>query len=159
MRDSALHEQHPGLYSLFLGENLMRQWIALSLGLLLAVPAESQQKAPFPPLPPVQDDPSFGAQVQRTMSLLAGSTPKKRNRVRILFYGQSITEQNWSKIVAEDLRRRFPHADLEIENKAVGRFPSQLPRRLAEHDLLPFNPDLCIVHVYGDHTKYEEILD
>ena len=136
----------------------MRQWIALSLGLLLAVPAESQQKAPFPPLPPVQDDPSFGAQVQRTMSLLAGSTPKKRNRVRILFYGQSITEQNWSKIVAEDLRRRFPHADLEIENKAVGGFASQLLCRVAEHDLLPFYPDLVIFHVYGDHTKYEEIL-
>jgi len=135
----------------------MRLLLALSLG-LLAVPAESQEKAPFPPLPPVKDDPSFGAQVQRTMGLLAGSTPKKRNRVRILFYGQSITEQKWSTLVAEDLRRRFPNADLQIENKAIGGFASQLLSRVAEHDLLPFYPDLVIFHVYGDHTKYEEIL-
>jgi hypothetical protein len=44
------------------------------------------------------------------MTLLATSTPAKRNRVRILFYGQSITQQDWSKRVADDLRRRFPHA-------------------------------------------------
>ncbi|HVE39382.1 MAG TPA: SGNH/GDSL hydrolase family protein [Planctomycetota bacterium] len=136
----------------------MPLWIALSLSLLLAVPAEPQEKTPYPPLPPAKDDPSFGAQVQRTMGLLAGSTPAKRNRVRILFYGQSITEQKWSKLVAEDLRRRFPHADLEIENKAIGGFASQLLSRVAEHDLLPFYPDLVIFHVYGDHTKYEEIL-
>src|SRR5689334_15607121 len=104
----------------------MRLLIALSLGLLLRAPAESQQKGPYPPLPPLKDAPSIGAQIQRTMSLLAGSSPAKRNRVRILFYGQSITEQNWSKLVAEDLRRRFPHADLEIENKAIGGFASQL---------------------------------
>jgi hypothetical protein len=132
--------------------------MALCFSLLLAVPAASQQKTSYPPLPPLKDDPSFGAQVQRTMGLLAGSTPKKRNRVRILFYGQSITEQNWWKIVAEDLRRRFPNADLEIENKAIGGFASQLLSRVAEHDLLSFYPDLVIFHVYGDHTKYEEIL-
>jgi hypothetical protein len=136
----------------------MRFLLAASWSLLLALPAASQQKGAYPPLPPAQDAPSFGAQIQRTMSLLAGSTPKKRNRVRILFYGQSITEQNWWKIVAEDLRRRFPHADLEIENKAVGGFASQLLSRVAEHDLPAFYPDLVIFHVYGDHTKYEEIL-
>jgi hypothetical protein len=142
----------------FVGENRMRLWIALSLGLLLGARAESQEKTPFPPLPPIKDDPSFGAQIQRTMGLLAGSSPAKRNKVRILFYGQSITEQKWSKLVADDLRRRFPYADLEIENKAVGGFASQLLSRVAEHDVLPFYPDLVIFHVYGDHTKYEEIL-
>jgi hypothetical protein len=136
----------------------MRLRIAFSVCLLLAARAEPQEKIPYPPLPPVKDDPSFGAQVQRTMSLLAGSTPQRRNRVRILFYGQSITEQKWWTLVAEDLRHRFPHADLEIENRAVGGFASQLLSRVAEHDLLPFYPDLVIFHVYGDHTKYEEIL-
>ena len=43
----------------------------------------------------------------------------------VLFCGQSITEQEWSKQVAGDLRRRFPHADLEIENRAIGGFASQ----------------------------------
>jgi hypothetical protein len=50
--------------------------------------------AQYPPAPP-QDTSGFGAGVQRTMTLLAASTPRKRNTVRILFYGQSITKQDW----------------------------------------------------------------
>ena len=38
-----------------------------------------------------------GAGVQRTLTLLATSTQERRNTVRILFYGQSITEQEWWK--------------------------------------------------------------
>ena len=63
---------------------------------------------------------TFGRNLQSTMKLLTDSTPEKRNTVRVLFYGQSITEQNWSKIVADDLRTRFPHANLVIENRALG---------------------------------------
>ncbi len=86
----------------------------------------------FPaPAPEVHPD-TLGHGVQRTMRLLATSTPTKRNRVRILFYGQSITEQNWSKQVADDLRRRFPNADLDIQNRAIGGFASQLLVRPAE---------------------------
>jgi len=118
----------------------------------------AQDSKPYPPLPPVADGPAFGAGVQRTMQLLASSTPQQRNRVRILFYGQSITEQDWWKQVAEDLRRRFPNADLVIENKAVGGFASQLLSRLAEHDLPAFYPDLVIFHVYGGNNEYEQIL-
>jgi hypothetical protein len=92
------------------------------------------------------------------MGLLASSTPLRRNRVRILFYGQSITEQDWWKSVANDLRRRFPDADLEIRNRAIGGFASQLLKRPAEHDVFPFYPDLVIFHVYGAHTDYEEII-
>jgi hypothetical protein len=136
----------------------MRVLTALACGLLLVFPAHPQDKKPYSPLPPLADDPSFGANIQRTMTLLATSSPQRRNKVRLLFYGQSITEQNWWKLVAEDLRRRFPHADLQIENKAVGGFASQILSRVAEHDLAPFYPDLVLFHVYGDHTKYEEIL-
>jgi hypothetical protein len=92
------------------------------------------------------------------MTLLATSTPQKHHKVRILFYGQSITEQPWWKQVAEDLRRRFPHADLQIENKAVGGFASQILSRVAEHDVYAFYPDLVIFHVYGANNTYEEIL-
>jgi hypothetical protein len=92
------------------------------------------------------------------MTLLATSTPEHRNPVRILFYGQSITEQKWWKDVADDLRRRFPYADLTIENRAIGGFAAQVLVRPAEHDLYPFYPDLLIFYVYGDHTKYEEII-
>jgi hypothetical protein len=120
--------------------------------------ASPQDHKAYPPLPPVADNAGFGAGIQRTMTLLATSTPQSRNKVRILFYGQSITEQDWWKQVASDLRLRFPNADLVIENKAVGGFASQILIRLAEHDSPSFYPDLVIFHVYGAHDKYEEIL-
>jgi hypothetical protein len=129
--------------------------LALLAAVLFLAPQESK---PYPPLPPVVDNDSFGAGVQRTMALLASSTPAKRNKVRILFYGQSITEQDWWKQVAEDLRRRFPNADLDIQNKAVGGFASQILSRVAEHDIPSFYPDLVIFHVYGANDKYEDIL-
>jgi len=65
------------------------------------------------------------------------------------FTGQSITEQEWSKQVAADLRKRFPSADLEIENRAIGGFAAQMLIRPAEHDIYPFYPDLVIFHVFG----------
>ena len=99
-----------------------------------------------------------GTNIQRTMTLLATSTPQKRNKVRILFYGQSITQQKWSQKVGDNLRRRFPHADLEIENRAIGGFSSQVLIRPAEHDLYPFYPDLLIFHVYGGNGEYEQII-
>src|SRR5437879_13629526 len=92
------------------------------------------------------------------MTLLATGTPGKRNKVRILFYGQSITEQDWWKRVAGDLRRRFPDADLRIENRAIGGFASQLLIRPAEHDLYPFYPDLLIFHVYGSDREHEPLI-
>ncbi len=92
------------------------------------------------------------------MTLLATSTPRHRNHVRVLFYGQSITEQDWSKQVADDLRRRFPHAELEIENRAIGGFASQMLIRPAEHDLYPFYPDLVIFHVFGANQQYEQTI-
>ncbi|MBM3845361.1 MAG: SGNH/GDSL hydrolase family protein [Verrucomicrobia bacterium] len=100
----------------------------------------------------------WGKNIQRTMRLLATSTAEKRNTVRILFYGQSITEQKWAKLVEEDLRRRFPHANLVVENRALGGFSSQILVKTAETDLYSFQPDLLIFHVYGSHDKYEDII-
>jgi hypothetical protein len=112
----------------------------------------------FPAPAPDPDEAKFGAGLQRTMTLLATSTPERRHPVRILFYGQSITEQAWTKAVGDDLRRRFPHADLDVRNRSIGGWASQLLIRTAEHDLYPFYPDLLIFYVYGDHTKYDEII-
>ncbi len=92
------------------------------------------------------------------MRLLATSEPQKRNTVRVLFYGQSITEQRWAKLVADDLRSRFPNANLVIENRALGGFASQLLIKTAETDLYPFYPDLLIFQVYGAHDKYDDII-
>ncbi len=120
----------------------------------LALCAETQTYPPthFP------DSSGWGKNIQRTMRLLATSTPEHRNTVRILFYGQSITEQKWAGLVEDDLRRRFPHANLVIENRALGGFASQMLVKTAETDLYPFQPDLLIFHVYGAHDKYEDII-
>ena len=112
----------------------------------------------FPPPKSLGATQQYGRNLQRTMKLLSDSTPEKRNTVRVLFYGQSITEQNWSKIVADDLRARFPHADLVIENRALGGYVSQMLIKTSEADLYPFQPDLLIFHVYGAHDKYEDII-
>lgn len=136
----------------------MAYCLLLALLLLSALTAFAQTPTSFPPPAPPADPSALGVGIQRTMTLLATSTLKHRHHVRILFYGQSITEQEWSKSVADDLRRRFPNADLEIENRAIGGFASQLLIRPAEHDLYPFAPDLLIFHVYGANGEYEQII-
>ena len=112
----------------------------------------------FAPPAPALDDSNFGARIQRTMTLLATSTPEHRHPVRILFYGQSITKQKWWLDVANDLKKRFPYADLVIENRAIGGFAAPVLIHPAEHDLYPFYPDLMIFHVYGGDEDYEAII-
>lgn len=112
----------------------------------------------YPPVPPPDDPEVLGIGVQRTMRRLAESTPTDKSTVRILFYGQSITEQEWSRQVAADLRRRFPNANIDIQNRAIGGFSAQRLIFPAEHDLYPFYPDLLIFHVYGSHVEYERII-
>ena len=126
--------------------------------LLMAVSCLLPGTATAQPPSYLGDAEQVGRGIQRTMTLLATSTPERRNTVRILFYGQSITEQEWCKEVAADLRARFPHADLIIENRALGGFSSQRLVKTAETDLYPFQPDLLIFHVYGAHNCYEDII-
>ncbi len=123
--------------------------------LLLPVMNRSQT---YPPVPIAPDPSRFGMGIQRTMTLLATSTPSHRNTVRVLFYGQSITEQDWSRQVGDWLRQTYPNANLVIENRAIGGHSSQLLWRTAEADLYPFQPDLLIFHVYGSHLDYEKII-
>ena len=111
-----------------------------------------------PPARIVQPASDLGSHIQRTMTLLSTSSPEHRNRVRILFYGQSITENGWWREVEGDLRRRFPNALLEVENRAIGGFASDLLIKPVEHDVPAYYPDLVIFHVYGDHRKYEKII-
>lgn len=113
---------------------------------------------PFPPPKSVGPVETYGQNIRRSMGLMATSTPEKRNTVRVLFYGQSITEQAWTKQVADDLRKRFQHANLVIENRAIGGHSSQLLVKTAEADLYPFDPDLLVFHVYGSHVEYENII-
>lgn len=138
----------------------MRKALLAGLGLLLLWPGSlaAQDAARFPPPLTLGPVATYGRNIQRTMTLLATSTGERRHTVKILFYGQSITEQTWTKLVAEDLRRRFPHANLIIANRAIGGHSSPRLIKTMEADVLPFYPDLVIFHVYGDDVDYERII-
>ena len=99
------------------------------------------------PLPTTPDTANTGRYIQRTMHLLATSTPQHRNTVKILVYGQSISVQDWWLEVKRDLTARFPNANLIMENKSIGGFSSSLLVKTTEMDVSPFYPDLVLFHV------------
>lgn len=90
-----------------------------------------------------------GTRLRRTMSRLAYSTPSHRMPVKVLFYGQSIVESDWWREVAAALQQRYPHADLTIENKALGGWEAHRLINAAEADVYPSKADLVIFHVYA----------
>jgi hypothetical protein len=112
----------------------------------------------YAPVPAEKDAARFGAGIQRTMTLLATSTPKQRHRVRVLFYGQSLTKQDWTRDVTEYLRRQFPYADLVTANRAIGGHSSQYLIQTLAHDVYAFYPDLIIFHDFGAANLYEQII-
>lgn len=96
--------------------------------------------------------------IQRTMKAMAESTAERPARVRILFYGQSIVGQHWSRQVMAELARRYPTVQFEAQNRAIGGYTAERLIRTAESDLYPFYPDLLFFHVYGSLEKYEAIV-
>lgn len=128
--------------------------------LLIGSRAESAEPTEFKQPDPPENIERIGSKIQRTMTLLATSTPERRNRVKILFYGQSVTAGKWAHEVADYLKQKYPHADLVIENLAIGGFGAEALLGTAEFDLYPFYPDLMIFHVYGGvkSGEWEEII-
>ena len=101
----------------------------------------------------------YGSRIQRTMKLLATSTPEHRNRVKILIYGQSIVADGRDqkmRLLIDDLRTMFPYADIVAENLALGGFTSDKLKNTAETDLHSSYPDLVILHDYSGGTTDEE---
>jgi len=148
----------------YLRRPLLIVWICLMSTSPLSSAAAASETPPavldYPVPAPAEDTADWGRHIQRTMHLLASSTPEQRNRVRVMFYGQSITDHKWWPVaVIEDLRRRFPHAIIEWENRAIGGFSSQYLVKTAEQDLYPYYPDLLIFHVFGAHNTYEDIIE
>jgi GDSL-like Lipase/Acylhydrolase family len=128
----------------------------LMTGALMLMATALQAQTPAFPVPGNPAD--MGKGIQRTMTLLATSTPQKHHKVKILVYGQSISEQGWWELVKQDLQKRFPDADLQMDNLAIGGFASQLLSKIYVHDVLPYYPDLVIFHVYGGDNEYREII-
>jgi hypothetical protein len=94
-----------------------------------------------------------------------------REPVRILVYGQSISQQTWWLKTKTWLRATYPSGNLIMEMHARGGCASQCLigheawfqdgrqyNRLPE-DVFAFKPDLIIFHVLGDHVDYGYIMD
>ena len=96
--------------------------------------------------------------IQRTMKALDESTAENPATVRLLFYGQSITAQGWTKLLMDNLKKRYPTVNFVWENRAIGGYESPSLIKTAETDLYPFYPDILFFHVYGPLDKYEEIV-
>ena len=126
--------------------------LLLPLVVVLTAPAE---RPPPKTVGPVE---TFGANVQRSMNLIVGSTGLKRNTVRILFYGQSHIVSDWTRLLGERLRRMYPLVDFVIENRAIPGFSAEWLVRTADMDFYSFYPDLVIFHDYGDAEPLERII-
>ena len=90
--------------------------VALGLicaGLLCNGPLRAAESYPAPS--PWQPNPEQREHLRRSLTLLDTSTPTDRKTVRVLFYGQSITQQSWWKEVERYLRTTYTNANLIIE--------------------------------------------
>lgn len=102
----------------------------------------------------------LGSRMQRTVTLLAASTPERRQPVTILVYGQSITAGLTRSRLEQALREKFPHAELNFLNRSISGFSASQLVRSAANDLYPLYPDLVILHDYGaPRIEFERIVE
>lgn len=99
-----------------------------------------------------------GSTISRSLFLMATSTPQKKHKVKVLFYGQSITRGGWTPMTESYLRATFPNADLEVRQEAIGAFGANELRRPLEHDVVTWYPDLVIYHNYGGNQDIEGLI-
>lgn len=132
-----------------------KHWLIALLAVISLNLSATAQGYPEPQLPDTTD---FGKHFSRTLHLLASSTAEQRNTVKILVYGQSISVQDWWLTVRDSLEKRYPHANLIMQNKAIGGFSSQILYKTVRRDVEAFYPDLVLFHVYGHHQYYDTII-
>ena len=110
------------------------------------------------PIPEITLPPDAGKNMVQTMHLLETSGKKSRNKVKIAVYGQSISKQTYWKPIVEELKRRYPYAEIEAKNLSIGGFSTQTLWKTVEMDIVAYYPDLIIFHSYGSHIDYERIM-
>ena len=105
---------------------------------------------------PAANEALFGAHLSRSATLLQTSSRERHNRVNILIYGQSIVASSgFNEEVKTILNKKFPEANIHVENRAIGGFTADHLVRTAVHDLYPAYADLIIFHVYGGERTGE----
>ena len=111
------------------------------------------------PLQPV--DPIQALSVQRSAALLSGGSPTRRHAVRVVIYGQSISQQDWAWNLLRELPGRFRNAEVRGNLQAITSFNADSLIQTAEADIYPLLPDLIIFHCYGPYLPghaWEQIL-
>jgi len=160
--DAMLHQPSSTVFSLYFRRQILVPIVLIVMSLSrLPVSGDNPAPAPAPVYPEPQKlelKDELGRGVQRFMKRLEESTPQQKNTVRLLFYGQSITEQGWTKTVSADLRQRYPNVNFIIENRAIGGFSAERLVLTSEADLYPFYPDLLIFYDYGRADRYEDMI-
>jgi hypothetical protein len=135
-------------------KGLINNYLLFILAFIIPL-TSSAQPHPMPVLP---DTSKLGQYTSRTMYLLHQSNPEKKNDVRILVYGQSISAQEWWLEVKRAVEERFPNAHIIMENKAIGGFSTQYLYKTVDMDVSSFYPDLVLLHIYGNVKDYETVL-
>lgn len=109
-------------------------------------------------VPNIKDTTQFKKGVARTAWLLTSGNKGNPHSIKILVYGQSISEQNWWKDVRDFVESRFPLAHITFINKAIGGFSSERLKLMVENDVVSLYPDLILFHDYGNEEDYETII-
>lgn len=127
----------------------------------LLLSATSTSVAPAQSRTPVPADPvhwTATRHLPRTAHLLTSGTAADPREIRVLVYGQSISQQAWWSEVREHLESTYPHARITMINRAIGGFAADRLKHMVRDDVLPFYPDLILFHDYGGEADYEEIV-
>ncbi|QEF96191.1 hypothetical protein Mal15_02180 [Stieleria maiorica] len=134
------------------------QLLLVALSVVTMQTLANAQQVTYPPPSQRGDPATVGRGIQRTMTLLATSTPERRNTVHILLYGQSITAGQWGVRLEEHLRSTYPHANLIYQRKPLSGFSTERLVKTAQADLYPTYADLVIFHDYGNNEDYETMI-
>lgn len=111
------------------------------------------------PMPEFEPAPLDLARLNRTLQVLNGKrTANGKPRLRVLFYGQSITLQGWWISLSNWMITTYPGVEFEIENRAISGFEAEQLAATAETDVVPFAPDLIFLHCYGQEAGMDKLL-
>ena len=133
-------------------------WSGWMLVLAAFFPGELLRAGTFEPLAGFRPDATEVSRLGRVRSLMASSGPTNRPVVRVVFYGQSITIYPWWLEVSQRLREAYPHVQFEIHNLAISGFQAVRLAYTCDHDVIPLQPDLVILHAYGFEPDFQRLL-
>jgi hypothetical protein len=109
-------------------------------------------------LPEMTPDPDALGKLSRFFGLVTAPTSVDRRPVRVVFYGQSITQQDWWHLTARGVQEAYPDIPFSFENLSISGFQAHALARTGEADLVPLQPDLIIVQAYGDEPGMDALL-